>query len=280
MPDIGDDRVQPALHAVLAGDTAGLQAAIDADPEVVTIVWGENTLLEWTTQPPHGVTPEVIEVLITNGSSLDRALNLASCWNLAPMCTRLLAAGADPSARADAGITSLETAAMHGSTASADVLVSHGLHRPSLWLAAASGLLEDVQAWVDPSGRLRKPAGPYRPNLADVGHPPGEPPTDDTDEILAEAFVFAAANGRTAVVDHLLGVGVDINAAPYLRTTALHLAILFRNPGAVADLLERGAATNLTDDRYDSDAHGWARACRSDEHPASQAVAELLGVAS
>ena len=276
MADIGDDRVQGALHAILAGDPEGLRAAIDAAPELVAISWGENTLLEWTTQPPHGVTTEVIDVLINKGSRLDRALNLAGCWNLAPMCRQLLDAGADPAARADAGITPLESAALHGSTASADVLAPHGLHRPSLWLAAASGLLTDVQDWVDPDGRLQKPAGPYRPNLADVGHPPGEPVSDDPAEVVAEAFVFAAANGRTSVVDYLLDTGVDINVAPYRNTTALHLAILFRNPDAVAVLLERGAATNLNDGRYDSDAHGWASACLSEDNPRSERVAELL----
>jgi len=275
MADIGDDRVQRALHAILAGDPDGLRAAIAADPELVAISWGENTLLEWTTQPPHGVTAEVIDVLISERSRLDRALNLAGCWNLAAMCRQLLVAGADPAARADAGITPLESAAMHGSTASADVLVAHGLHRPSLWLAAASGLLADVQDWVDTSGGLRKPAGPYRPNLADVGHPPGEPVSNDPAEVLAEAFVFAAANGRTSVVDYLLDAGVDIDVAPSRDTTALHLAILFRNPDAVAALLERGAATDLNDGRYDSDAHGWASACRSDDNPGSERVAEL-----
>lgn len=278
MPDIGADRVQPALHGILAGDPVALQEAIDADPEVVTIVWGENTLLEWTTQPPHGVAPEVVEVLIANGSYLDRALTLAGCWNLAPMCSQLLAAGADPSARADAGITALESAAMHGSTRSADVLAAHGLHRPSLWLAAASGFLDEVEAWVGPSGQLFKPPGPYRPNLADVGHPPGERATDNAEDILAEAFVFAAANGRAQVVDYLLAAGVDIDAAPYLNTTALHFAVLFRNPSAVGALLERGAATDLNDARYGSDPRGWARACLSDDDPDSRAVAQLLGI--
>lgn len=280
MPEIGDERVQGALHAILSGDATALQVAIDADPELVTITWGENTLLEWTTQPPHGVAPEVIDVLIRNGSALDRALNLAGCWNLAQMCTQLLAAGADPAARADADLTPLESAAMHGSTASADVLVAHGLHRPSLWLAAASGLLPEVQAWVDSTGQLMKSAGPYRPNLADVGHPSGPEPSNDPTEILAETFVFAAANGRTQVVDYLLEVGVNINAAPYRNTTGLHLAILFRNPDAVANLLDRGAATDLLDDRYNSDAHGWAEACRSDDNPDSTRVAELLGASA
>lgn len=275
MADISDQRVQPALQAMLTADPDGLQAAIDADPEIVGISWGENTLLEWVTQPPHGIAPEIVDVLIANGAGLDRVLNLAGCWNLPELCDRLLAAGADPTARADAGITPLESAAMHGSTDAADVLVAHGLHRPSLWLAAASGLLSKVQDWVAPDGELLGPAGPYRPNWADVGRPPGAAPTDDPAEIIGEAFVFAAANARIAVAGYLLDAGADINSRPYRNTTGLHLAIQFHKPDAVAYLLANGAATHINDDQYNSDAHGWAQACL-DDTPTSRQIAELV----
>lgn len=281
MPEIDDPRVQPALHAMLAGDAAHahvLRTAIRADPEIVTITWGENTLLEWVTQPPHGISDEIIETLIGAGSLLDRALNLAGCWNLDRLCSQLLAAGADPAATADAGITPLESAALHGSTRSADVLIRQGLHRPSLWLAAASGQLAAVQDWVGADGELLKSPGPYRPNLADVGHPPGQPPTDNPSEIIAEALVFAGANNRMGVVDYLVAGGTDIDARPYLNTTALHLAIMFTNPDAVAGLLDRGASRDIPDDQHHSDARGWAQACRHDDNPTSQRVAELLDV--
>ena len=279
MADIGDPRVQPAMHAMLAGDLDGLQVALDADPEIIGISWGENTLLEWVTQPPHGISEGIAAVLIANGSRLDRALNLAGCWNLPDLCVQLLAAGADASVRAGENITPLESAVMHGSTKSADVLATHGLHRPSLWLAAATGQPARVLEWVAPDGQLLQPPGPYRPNLADVGHPPGEAATDDPAEIIGEALVFAGANNRMEVVDYFVAGGADINARPYLSTTALHLAILFRNPDAVTGLLERGAARDILDGRYNSDARGWAEACIND-NPASHRVAELITTAT
>lgn len=275
MPDLGDDRVQPALHAILAEDTQALQDAIDTDPGIVAESWSGNTLLEWMTQPPHQINSDIVATLINARSSLDRALNLAGCWNLDGLCTQLLAAGADPRARADADITPLESAAMHGSTKAADVLVTHGLHRPSLWLAAATGQLDQVHEWVDSSGQLIAEAGPYRPDLADVGHPPGPPTTDDPAELIAEALIFAGANNRMAIVDYLTAAGADINTGVRSNTTALHMAILFRNPDAVAGLLQRGADPTLRDDRHDSDAAGWARACIND-NPNSHRVAELL----
>lgn len=280
MGEIDDPRVQPALHAMMIGDAGGLQAAIDADPQIVEQAWGENTLLEWATQPPHGVGPDIIEVLITSGSSLDRALNLAGCWNLGDLCAQLLAAGADPSATADAGLTPLESAALHGATRAADVLVVVGLHRPSLWLAAGTGRLDLVREWVSPTGDLLQPPGPYRPDLAHVGHAPGGPAGDDAAAIVAEALVFAGANGRSAVVDYLVAGGASIDARLPLDTTALHLAIMFRNPDAVSHLIARGASLDIVDGRHGGDARAWAQACLSDDDPASGRVAGLVAAAA
>ena len=276
----GDEqRIQPALNALLLGDAAALRAALEADPEVVDLTVGDLTLLELTTQPDVGPpSPEVLDVLVQGGAALDRALNLAGCWNLATLCTQLLAGGADPAARADAGITPLESAAMHSSTEAADVLVAHGLHRPTLWLAAASGLLPMVRDWIGDDGTLRAPPGPYRPNWADVGRPAGGPPTDDPVEIMGEAFVFAALNDRRAVVDHLLEAGADIDARPYRNTTALHFAVQFQRVEMVEHLLGRGASVAIADGTYRSDAAGWARAC-DDGSAAAVSIRDLISTA-
>ena len=257
-----DERIQPALHALLSDDVDGLRAALDADPDVVNLKVGGSTLLELTTQPDVGhSSSEIIDLLISAGAAPDRALNLAGCWNLPDLCTQLLAAGADPEARADAGITPLESAAMHSSTEAADVLVRHGLHRPTLWLAAASGLLKWVQGWVAVDGTLRADPGPYRPDWAAVGRAAGDPPRDNRAEIVGEAFVFAALNNRHAVVDYLLAAGVDVDARPYRNTTALHFAIQFRRSDMVRRLLDRGASILIEDGTYRSNAAGWAQAC-------------------
>ena len=271
-----DERIQPALHSLLLGDADGLQAALIADPQVVTLKVEGNTLLEWTTQP--GVappSPQVVDVLISAGAELDRALNLAGCWNLPALCEQLLAAGADPTARADANITPLESAALHSSIEAADVLVGAGLHRPALWLAAACGLLDRVKRWVSADGSLLDDPGIHRPNWADVGRPAGKPPTDEPVEILGEAFVFAALNDRRTVVDYLLDAGVHIDVRPYRNTTALHFSIQFRRLEMVRRLLERGASTAIVDDTYGSDAVGWAQAC-DDGSERAGAIRELI----
>ena len=274
-----DERVQPALHAVLTSDVDGLRAALRADPGAVDLKVGADTMLELMTQPEGGSpSPEIVEVLIDAGAHLDRALNLAGCWNLADLCTQLLAAGADPAARADAGITPLESAAMHSSTEAAGVLVAHGLHRRTLWLAAAAGLLAEVQRWVRPDGSLLADPGPYRPNWADVGRPAGASPTDDPAEIVGEALVFAAFNNQRAVVDYLLHAGADIDSRPYRDTTALHFAIQFQRRDMVRHLLDRGASTAIEDANFNSTAAGWANAC-DDGSEAAASIRAMVGAA-
>lgn len=263
---VSDERVQPALHALLAGDAEGLRKAIFNDPDLVDAVWNGNTLLEWATQPPHGVDPACTGVLIDAGASLDRALGLAGCWNLPELCAQLLESGADPTSfESEASpITPLESAAMHGSTASADVLIRHGLHRPTLWLAAATGQLEVLAEWVSADGRLLKPAGEYRANWAHVGRPDAPTPGDESSELLGEALTFAAANDRLEVVEHLLGLGVPIDAAPYRGITSLHFAIQFGKPRMVEYLLDRGASTTATDDEWNATPARWAEVCADD----------------
>lgn len=279
MPAGDEQRIQPALNALLLGDATALRAALKSDPEVVNLTIGDLTLLELTTQPDVGPpSPEVLDVLVRAGAALDRALNLAGCWNRGELCTELLAAGADPAARADAGITPLESAAMHSSTEAADVLVAHGLHRPTLWLAAASGLGPMVRDWVGDDGTLRAPPGPYRPNWADVGRPAGSSPTNDPAEIVGEAFVFAALNDRREVVDYLLEGGADIDARPYRNTTALHFAVQFQRVEMVEHLLRRGASLTIADGTYRSDAAGWARACH-DGSAAAVSISDLISTA-
>lgn len=280
LPGSKRSRLSRALRSVRDGDFPLFAMILDTDPEIINVRLEGNTILEWLTQPEFSPPdPRFIKALIGAGSELDRALNLAGCWNLPGMCEQLLAAGADPAARADAGITPLESAAMHSSKEAADVLVAHGLHRPSLWLAAATGQLGAVRDWASPDLTLRRNPGPYRPDWADVGRPAGEPRSPDDGEIIGEAFVFASLNDRREVVEYLLQIGVDVDVRPYRNTTALHFAIQFHRLEMVRFLLGRNAKVSIREDVFGADARGWANACH-DGSPASGEILRLLEAAS
>ena len=263
-------RILPALHALRSGDADGLRTALDADPEVVNLTVGDSTMLELTTQPGAAPrSPEIVDVFVEAGAALDRALNLAGCWNLADLCLQLLAAGADPTARADAGITPLESAAMHSSTEAADVLVGHGLHRRTLWLAAATGLLPMVRNWVATDGSLLADPGPYRPDWADVGRPAVRQPTT-----RPRSWARPSCSPRPTIA----GMSSTTSWTPARMSTPIRTGIQPRcispsssgGPGMVRHLLDRGACVTIEDGNYRSDAMGWANACEDGSEKATE----------
>jgi ankyrin repeat protein len=135
----------------------------------------------------------------------------------------LLGAGADPGTRAG-GITPLENAIGVGNTQMVDLLAEHGIVPQALWTYAACGRLDLVRACFDSGGRLRPDAALSRPNPADFFPiPPRIPATDDPEEIMAEAFVYACQHGRTEVVRWFLDRGQNPDVAPFLGQTGLHL---------------------------------------------------------
>jgi hypothetical protein len=136
----------------------------------------------------------------------------------------------------------------------------HGIVPQALWTYATCGRLDLVRACFDSGGRLRPDAALSRPNPADFFPiPPRIPATDDPEEIMAEAFVYACQHGRTEVVRWFLDRGQNPDVAPFLGQTGLHLAILHQQPEVVRLLLERGADPSLRDELLHVDADGLVR---------------------
>jgi hypothetical protein len=50
-----------------------------------------------------------------------------------------------------------------------------------------------------------------RPNLADVGWPPGAPPRADPQEALDEALALATYNGRLEAMERLVARGASVD---------------------------------------------------------------------
>ncbi len=191
-----------------------------------------------------------VEVLIEAGSDLDVPLNLAAYFNRVELVKLLLSAGAAPESTPIWGVTPLETALYHGATQAADVLAAVKVVPVALWTAAGSGRLDLVATFFDERRRLRAEAGAHRPNPADVGGPVRVPPTDDPDEILGEALIYAGLNDRADVVRDLLERGVDANSRPLWNATGLHFAVGIASLRIVEHLVAHGADPMIRDELH------------------------------
>jgi hypothetical protein len=261
----GSPEVVAALASIRRGDVDELGALLDEQPwlsgRVHRGAW--TTLLEAIAQPDVvgdrlgvdlAVDPRVVELLVERGSELDGPLNLAACFNRAELVRLLLDAGAEATPDFGRGLTPLETALYHSSREAADLLAERGISPLALWSAAALGRLDLlVRVYGTPQ------AVAHRPNLADVGWPPGPPAGTDEQTILDEALCFAALNGRDEAVEWLLDRGADPNGAPYLDVTPPHFAVQFSHPSTVRLLLDRGADPTRKDRIHGGTPAGWAR---------------------
>jgi ankyrin repeat protein len=71
--------------------------------------------------------------------------------------------------------------------------------------------------------------------------------------------IVAAMHGRLSTVCALLDGGVDVNATPYCRQSALHYAANLGRAEVIEELLARGADVSLLDTQMKQTPAGWAR---------------------
>jgi Ankyrin repeats (3 copies) len=252
-------RLRPEAEALLAGDTGRLAQLTAGQADTLLQMLAMRGILGAKLGEGLGVPRAAVDVLIGKATSLDLPLPQAVRSDRVEYVRLLLDAGADPGTRTD-GTTPLETAIYSGSAQMIDLLAEHGIVPQALWTYAACGRLDLVRACFDSGGRLRPDAALSRPNPADFFPiPPRIPVTDDPEEIMAEAFVYACQHGRTEVVRWFLDRGQNPDVAPFLGQTGLHLAIMHQRPEVVRLLLERGADPSLRDELLHTDADGLVR---------------------
>jgi hypothetical protein len=263
----GSPAVLAALEAIREGDAERLGAMLDRDPGLAGPVhngaW--TTLLDALAQPDVfgdalgvelGVDPRVVELLIERSPDLDGPLNLAGCFNRAELVRMLLDGGADPRMSGPWG-TALQTSVYHGSREAIDVLAPTGLVPDTLYVAAASGRVEEIERWFDDTGQLRPAAFAARPNLADVGWPPAPPPRDDPQEVLDEALALAAFSGRLEAMELLLAHGASVDGRAH-GLAAIHFATIAGRLDVVRWLLDHGADLGVRDAIHNRAPVGWA----------------------
>ncbi len=307
-----DGRLPPgpfmlAFRAVEAGDRAALVGLLDRHPELVRArgTNGNDLLGIAGTRPDL----ELLRLLLQRGADPNRGndygwtpLHQAGYGNRRDLAELMLAAGGDTtlSARGDGG-TPLVTALFWGHREVVDLL---GLEPRNLRVAAGLGRLDLIRELLG-----RPEAGAHRAFYRPHGGFPAWTPSDDPQEVLDEALVWAAksdrveaisllvesgarvdadpyrgtalawaaVNGRVDAIHHLLGLGADPNRRGTFGgpdhgegVTALHLAAQAGEADAVRALLAAGADPMLRDRLHDGTPAGWA------EFGGHRGLAELL----
>lgn len=282
-----------AYRAVEDGDRDRLAELLDRHPELVELRGTNgNDLLGMAGDL------ESTRLLLERGADPNRGndygwtkLHQAGYANDRELAQLLLDAGArtDVSARGDGG-TPLVQALFWGHREVVDLL---GLEPRNLRVAAGLGRLDLIRELAGTPA-----AGDHREYYRPHGGFPAWQPSDDPQEVLDEALVWAAKSGRVEAIRLLVESGGRVDADPYRGTpliwaavngrvdavralvelgadpnqrgtfggpshgegvTALHPAAQAGQREAVEALLELGADPTIRDTLHDGDPAGWAQ---------------------
>jgi ankyrin repeat protein len=234
----GDEPPTPfilAYRAVEADDRDELARLLDAHPELAAARGTNgNDLLGMAN------SLDVVRLMLDRGADPTRGndygwtkLHQAGYSNWPELARVMLAAGGrtDLSARGDGG-TPLIAALFWGHR---DVVTLLGREPGNLRVAAGLGLVDMIR---ELSGTPA--AGAHRAFYRPHGGFPAWQPSDDPQEVVDEALVWAAKSGRVEALATLVELGADVNADPY-RGTALTWAAVNGHVPAVRALVELGA---------------------------------------
>ncbi|MGH2346359.1 MAG: ankyrin repeat domain-containing protein, partial [Chloroflexota bacterium] len=242
-----EEPFKAAFEAIQADDPARLQAVLATAPDLLTARGtNQNTLLHLA-----GGRVAMVRLLLEAGADPaipnDRGwmpLHQAAYGNQVEVAALLIAAGAplDAAAYGEGG-TPLVAALFWGHREVAELLAAHTTAPGNLRVAAGLGRADLVRDAFNQDGSLRPEAGAARGFYrCHTGFPLWQP-TNDRQEILDEALVWACKRGRVDVLPLLTDHGANVNADPY-RGTPLIWATVKRRLEAAAWLLDQGADVN------------------------------------
>ena len=227
-----------AYQAVEADDRARLEELLDAYPELVRQRGTNgNDLL--------GMAGELalVQLLLDRGADPNRGndygwtkLHGAGYSNARELAQLMLDAGGrtDVSARGDGG-TPLVQALFWGHREVVDLL---GLEPGNLRVAAGLGRVDLIGELAGTAA-----AGAHRAFYRPHGGFPAWDPSDDPQEVLDEALVWAAKADRIEAIEALVALGARVEADVY-RGTPLAWAAANGRVAAIRKLVELGAAVD------------------------------------
>jgi len=242
-----------AVRAVKAGDAERLAALLDADPTLVNAPGTNGNRL--ANVAVNAKRADVFALLAARGADVDLGNDkgwtpLHDAAYATPhretaddlgLLEAVIDAGASPEIEARGrGGTPLAVALFWGHRAVAERLAAEAVVPGNLRVAAGLGRLDLMAALVGPDGALARDAGRDRAFHRPHGGFPLWQPSDDPQEILDEALVWAAKAGRVGALRWLIDRGADPDGEPY-NGRALHWAAANRRLDALDALLDSGA---------------------------------------
>ncbi|MCC7053188.1 MAG: hypothetical protein IT355_07950 [Gemmatimonadaceae bacterium] len=250
-----------ACRAIRAHDLPGLQALVRAHPELLQPE-AELQRVGWSLmaeaielEPTDGRVDArgIADWLAAQGLDVQASLNRALVrerrpWTVAAV-RRLLDRGADPSWIAPTGLTVLEHAIVqYWNGQAVDLIAQRVRSRRAFWIAAGLGDVPGVRRFFGTDGTLTADAYRDRPPLELMSVALAVPtlPEPDDVEVMAEAALVAAMNGRVAVLELLLDMGYPVDHRFWLDQTLVYFAIHHGMDTIVEVLVRRGADLDVS----------------------------------
>ncbi len=270
-----DRKFYPAIAAIKAGDVDRLKSLLSEDPSLATSRSSRShpTLLQClvldAVDLPNKV--ELTKVLIDAGAEINGPLCAAGSIGNVEAAAALLDAGA--LINGTGGWSPLEEALYWGNDRAIELLLERGASIHNLRIASALDRVDLIEGFFDSDGSLKPEAGkidwpfgdPLTSNLAkpikDELQAKIDGWSNDSQDIINNAFVYACMHNRLEAAKFLLNKGADINAIPPgfdFAGTGLHYAALRGHRTMVDFLLQHGANPNLKDSKVNNSPAGWA----------------------
>ncbi len=245
-----------AIQAIEQNNVNALRQLIEADADLLTYCdpIQRNTLLTFAAVTKK---PMCAEGLIGLGADIHATdevgwtpLHAAAYGNpveqdvdaVTHLLQLLIDAGANVHGEVrGSGGTPLAQALFRGCQPQVDILASHAITPLNLRMAAGLGRLDLTESLFNADGSLTAEAGAQRGYYRPHNSFPEWQPTDDPQEILDEAFVYACANGRLEMLDFLVAKGAAIDRDPY-HSSPLHWAVVNNHVDVAVWLLDRGVS--------------------------------------